>query len=281
MPVKYPDPFLEVRVEHLDLPFPLTGLCAGYEGGLWRSARLADHLFQWLPYAALNQEHQLSFGTHNFVEMLRLAAAHIYNTQKTESRGELGELLLHLACVLHFKTVPVLCKLLLKSSSNDTVKGFDGIHVVSRGEGFELWLGESKFYGDAKKAIRDAVESIRSHILPSFLVAEKTMVLGHVGQGIPHREAVLQLFKSQTSGDKLLKMAVFPVLVAYESASVEAFDEVSDTYVNQLAKEVADLRGYFAEKIGNLAFRFQLIFVPLGKKKDVVDSFDKMLVPFL
>ncbi|MBZ4372436.1 DUF1837 domain-containing protein [Corallococcus sp. AS-1-6] len=281
MTVKYPDPFLEVRVEHLELPLPLTGLCAGYEGGQWRSARLADHLFQWLPYAALNQEHQLSFGPHNFVEMLRLAAAHIYNSQKTESRGELGELLLHLACVLHFGAVPVLCKLILKSSSNDTVKGFDGVHVVAKTDGFELWLGESKFYTDAKMAIRDAVESVKSHILPSFLTAEKAMVFGHVGQGIPHREAVLQLFKSQTSGDKLLKLAVFPVLVAYESVSVASFAEVSAEYVNRLAEEVAGLRAYFAEKTQGLTLRFQLVFVPLGKKKDVVDSFDRKLVPFL
>jgi hypothetical protein len=28
-------------------------------------------------------------------------------------------LLLHLACILHFGTIPVVCKLVLKSSSND------------------------------------------------------------------------------------------------------------------------------------------------------------------
>jgi Cap4 SAVED domain len=118
MPLTYPDPFLEVRCSEITQPFPATGLCAGYEGGKWRSDQLADHLFQWLPYAALNQEHQLGFGSHNFVEMLRLAAAHIYKAKKTASRGELGELLLHLACILHFKTVPVMCKLVLKSSAN-------------------------------------------------------------------------------------------------------------------------------------------------------------------
>lgn len=148
MPVEYPDAFLAVRVDHLDLSPPFAALCAGYDGGSWRADRLADHLFQWLPFAALNQEHQLAFAAHNFVEMLRLAAAHIYSTKKTESRGELGELLLHIACIVHFKTVPVVCKLVLKSSANDTVKGFDGIHLLPLDDGFEIWLGESKFYRD-------------------------------------------------------------------------------------------------------------------------------------
>src|SRR5262249_28967108 len=141
MTVIYPDPFLEVRYRALVPLPPAVGLCAGYEAGAWRSARFADHLFNWLPYAALSQEHQLAFSASNFVEMLRLAAAHIHNTKKTATRGELGELMLHLACILHFKTIPVMCKLVLKSASNDTVKGFDGVHLLPMGSSFELWLG--------------------------------------------------------------------------------------------------------------------------------------------
>ena len=281
MPIVYPEPFLEVRCKDLTPPYPTTGLCAGYEGGVWRSARLADHLFQWLPFAALNQEMQLGFGSHNFVEFLRNAAAHIYKTKKTATRGELGELLLHLACILHFGTIPVMCKLVLKSTSNDTVKGFDGVHLVANGKGFELWLGESKFFTDPEEAIRDAIKSVKEHIIPSFLTTEKAMIFGHVGPDIPHRDAVLKLFKSQTSGDELLAMSVFPILVTYESQSIASFTEISAAYVQNLTTEVGALRAYFGEKAAGLKLRFQLIFVPLGKKKDVVDSFDKLLEAFL
>ena len=281
MPVTYPDPFLEVRCTDLTPPNPTTGLCAGYEGGKWRSERLADHLFQWLPYAALNQEHQLGFGSHNFVEMLRLAAAHVYSTKKTASRGELGELLLHLACILHFKTVPVMCKLVLKSSANDTVKGFDGVHLLPLKNGFELWLGESKFYTDAEKGMRDAIKSVKDHILPSFLATEKAMIFGHVGKDIPHRTEVIKLFKSQTSGNELLKMAVFPILVTYESASVASFTEASAAYVSGLTTEVGNLRAFFGKRAAGLKLRFQLIFIPLGSKKDLVASFDTKLGAFL
>jgi Cap4 SAVED domain len=281
MKIVYPDPFLEIRFNDLAEPFPTTGLCAGYEGGVWRSARLADHLFQWLPYAALNQEHQLGFASHNFVEMLRIAAAHIYNTKKTSTRGEIGELLLHLACVLHMGTVPVMCKLVLKSSSNDTVKGFDGIHILLKGPDFELWLGESKFYVDPQEAIRDAVASVQTHIVPAFLTTEKAMIFGHVGPDIPHRDTVLKLFTSQTSGDLLLQKSVFPILIAYESPSVASFNSISQKYISTLASELVVLRSYFGEKGKNLKLRFHLLFVPLRKKQDVVDHFDKLLEAFL
>lgn len=281
MSIKYPDPFLEVRVTHLAPPLHAEALCSGYEGGTWRSERLADHLFQWLPYAALSQEHQLSFGSHNFVELLRLAAAHIYNTEKTLTRGELGELLLHIACVLHYSCVPVVCKLLLKTSSNDTVKGFDGIHLIPSDESFDLWLGESKFYQDPRAAVRDAVSSVKNHILPDFLNTEKAMVFGHIPSGIPHHAEIVKLFKRQTSSDELIRKSVFPILVAYESRSVSSYNHVCGEFVCALKNEVANLRVYFQEQIQNVPLRFQLIFVPMERKADVVSSFDKKLEPFL
>jgi hypothetical protein len=74
---------------------------------------------------------------------------------------------------------------------------------------------------------------VKDHILPAFLATEKAMIFGHVGKDIPHRAEVIKLFKSQTSGDELLKMAVFPILITYESISVASFTEVSAEYINK------------------------------------------------
>jgi hypothetical protein len=281
MALVYPDPFLEVRTQHLSDVAPGISLCAAYEGGEWRAKELANHLFQWLPFVALNQEHQLAFSGSNFVELLQVASAHIYKTKKTESRGELGELLLHLACVLNYGTVPVLCKLLLKTSSNDTVKGFDGVHVLVIGSQFEIWLGESKFYTNAQVGIRDAIKSLQEHILPSFLATEKAMVLGHIGPDIPNRDKLLELFRRKSSSDELLAMATFPILIAYESTSVQSHTQLCDEYVEALTYEVEGLRSYFGEKASELKLRFQLIFVPMASKAAVVESFDKKLEAFL
>ena len=141
-------------------------------------------------------------------------------------------------CVVHFNTVPVLCKLVMKSSANDTVKGFDGVHVLPLADSFEIWLGESKFYEDPKSAIREAVRSVQDHLLPAFITAEKAMIFGHIGKDVPYREAVVRLFKSQTSGDELLKLAVFPILIAYDSGTAREHRELCDDYTRQLEEEV-------------------------------------------
>jgi glutaredoxin 2 len=280
MGIVYPDPFLEVRVQVLDLPKAI-GLCAGYDGGAWRTSALANYLFQWLPYAALSKDHLQSFSSHNFVELLRTAAAHIYKTKKTKSRGEIGELMLHIACISHCGTVPVVCKLILKTSSNDTVKGFDGVHLLPVKGPFELWLGESKFYdGDGKSAVKDAVQSIKAHIIPSFLATEKAMLIGHIPDDIPFRDQLIKLFKQQTSGDDLLKIAVFPILITYDSASATSFNKIAADYVAALEKEIAELRKLFSTQVGSLALRFQLIFVPLKSKAELVAAFDHLLEPF-
>ena len=146
---------------------------------------------------------------------------------------------------------------------------------------FQLWLGECKFYLDGKEAIREAVASIKEHIAPAFLKTEKAMVIGHVGEDIPHRDQVIKLFKSQTSSDKLVEKSVFPVMIAYESKAVAGFDALSQEYIDALAGELKYLKEYFSEKSVEVKLRFRLIFVPMNKKKDVIESFDKKLVPFL
>jgi hypothetical protein len=280
--LKHPDPFLEVRVALLGDEFGTLALCAGYEGKRWRAEAFADHLLLWLPFAALSQESQNEFGLHNWMELIKTASAHVYKTKKTAHRGEIGELVLHIVCLTQFSTIPVICKLILKTSSNDTVKGFDGVHVrLLEDDDFELWLGESKLYQDPKRAIKEAVSSIRDHIAPDFLNTEKSMLIGHVAQGVPQREKILKLFRSSTSSDDLIKKSVFPVLICYDSESSQSFEEVCDILVEQLYSEIEGLRDFFCERIDDLQLRFQLIFIPMAKKEDLISEFDKRLEAFI
>lgn len=270
-----------MRTSILGDEFGAMALCAGYQGGEWRANQFADHLFQWLPFAALSQESQNSFAMHNWVELVKLAAAHVYKSRKSESRGEIGELILHIACVTQFETVPVLCKLILKTSSNDTVKGFDGVHIRLLDSGdFELWLGESKFYKDPRRAIAEAVSSVRDHIAPSFLDTEKAMLTGHIAEGTPRRDELVRLFRSSTSSDELLRKSVFPILIAYNSKAVASFGEVSKELMEALETEVRELRAAFDGALDGLRLRFQLIFMPMDTKRKLVDSFDKKLEAF-
>lgn len=106
---------------------------------------------------------------------------------------------------------------------------------------------------------------------------EKAMILGHVAEGVPNREAVKKAFKPQTSKDELLKRAVFPILIAYNSDTVASHKVLSAKYTAELKAEAEKLRGYFADKAAGLTARFVLMFVPMNDKKAVIDSFDKKL----
>ncbi|MFY9839165.1 MAG: DUF1837 domain-containing protein, partial [Xanthobacteraceae bacterium] len=242
---------------------------------------LAKNLFEWLPYVALDQVSQLAFGAHNFFEMLEVACRHVYSTHKRTNRGELGEILLHIACVEHFSTFPILCKLTLKTASNDTAKGFDGIYVVPKQNDFEIWLGESKFYRQANRAIKDAVKSITEHILPDFITAEKAMITAHVDDKAPFFSDIKKILRQKTSADVLLKKAVFPVLIAYNSRACASHTDLTKEYVQELTRETKRLHDLFAKRAESLKLQFRLIFAPLSTKKTVVDNFDSLLRPYL
>ena len=273
---------MEIRAKLLGDEYGAIALCAGYEGKAWRAKKFAGHILQWLPFAALNQESQNSFAMDNWEELISDAATHVYNTKKTKSRGEIGEVILHIACVTEFATTPVLCKLILKTSNVYSFKGFDGIHVrLLPDNEYEIWLGESKFYQDPKRAIKEAIDSIRDHIAPSFLDTEKAMIAGHVAPDVPKREELKELFRKNTSSDDLLKRAVFPVLIAYNSKTAASFEEVSESLSEDLQDEIEKLRDEFQGRLDGLKLRFQLIFVPMSDKAELVKCFDKKLEAFL
>src|SRR5690606_14090404 len=108
-----PDPLLEVRVHEVDPPPGLTALCAGFELGEWRAPQLARHLIEWLPEFALTHRELQSLGPHNLATLLARAAQLIFDTKTAnpayrDRRGEIGELLLHIAIRQVFDTVPAI-----------------------------------------------------------------------------------------------------------------------------------------------------------------------------
>ncbi len=161
--MQQPNPFLEVRVHDVSDNPSVTGLCVGYELGQWRAAQFADHLMEWLPEFALTYSEIEGIHSGNMVALMREAAKKVYVTNKFANRGEFGELFLHAAIRRVFGSLPAISKIYYKSALNDTVKGFDAVHVVTDADGLQLWLGEAKFYDDIGRAIRDVVQELKIH----------------------------------------------------------------------------------------------------------------------
>ncbi len=278
----HPRPFLDVRI-HEELPLPgITGLCAGYECGEWRAEQLAAHLIEWLPEFALSHKEIESLGTHNLVRLLSRAARVIYDTRTAsaadrDKRGEIGELLLHVAIRQVFKSVPAISKFYFKDSANNTVKGFDAVHVVAADESLELWLGEVKFYKNISSAISDVVGEITRHTERNYLRSEFALIVNKIDASWPHAERLKSLLDPNTPLNRIFDRMAIPVFLSYESAVLASHTDVSAKFLAAIKRELRKHHKTFSAKELPDSIRVHLFLLPMKCKKSLVDAFDRRL----
>lgn len=271
-----PAPFLEVRVKHLDLDPALIALCAGYETKRWRSKELVEHMMEWLPEFALTYTERRTFGPSTAVRLIRAAARSIYSSQKFRNRGEFGELLLHMAVRQVFQTIPAISKIYYKDSDNDTVKGFDAVHVIVTEATLELWIGESKFYNDISRAIADVVEEIKLHTQSDYLRREFAAIVNKIDSHWPHATRLKKLLDPNTSLDAIFDAACIPVLLTYDSEAVNAYESTSAEYVRAFTLEVERHHSTFKSKqLPKL--KIHLFLLPMKSKSELIRELDEGL----
>lgn len=274
---KHPTPFLEVRYEVVELTPPVVAFCAGYESGEWRADQLARHLLHWLPEFALSFSEWADLGAHNAVEMIGIAARSIYTSEKYQRRGEFGEVLLHAMLRQHFGSIPAISKYYFKDASNDTVKGFDAVHVVRSDSEWELWLGEVKFYNDFSAAARDVCKELEEHSKRDYLRSEFSAITRKVDKQWPEAADLLALLHQNTSLDKIFARVTIPVLLTYDSTVVQSHSAVTAEYIAALKAEVDTHRTSFSERIPELPVAVRLLLLPLANKARLVALMDEAL----
>jgi hypothetical protein len=276
-PEPHPDPFLIVRWCDAALTPPLIGVCAGYEQGEWRAQQLAKHLIEWIPEFALTFEERESLGGHNAAAMVGKAAQAVYTSDKYKRRGELGELLLHIILRQEFGSLPAISKYYFKDGSNETVKGFDAVHVIATGNDLELWLGEVKFYTDIKAAIREVSKEIKNHTERDYFRSESAFITNKIDNSWPHADKLKALLHRNRSLDEIFKQVVIPVLLTYESPSVMTHNAVSDQFREAVEQELKDHHETYLSHGLTSPIRIQLIFFPLKEKILLTEHFDEVL----
>ena len=95
------------------------------------------------------------------------------------NEGELGEVLLYCFLEAHLQAPKILTKLEIKTSSNDYVKGADGVHLLRLDEqNYQLVFGESKLNSDLSRGISEAFISITKFLdgANNKLLFEKNLV---------------------------------------------------------------------------------------------------------
>ena len=273
----HPAKFFEVRLHFVDKAPGLTAVCAGYELKQWRKEQLAGHLIKWLPEFALTYSEYSRLAGHNAAEMMAQAARSVYMSDNYKKRGEIGELLLHVICREVFETYPAITKYFYKDSSNNTVKGFDAVHVVAAKTGLELWLGESKFYTDIDQAIAAAIHDLKEHTERDYLRSEFLTIRRMIDPNWPHADKLAMLIHPNVSLDKIFEAVCIPVLLTYNSEAISAHQEVSGKFIQAFTEEVTRHYASFASKNPLKHVKVHLFLLPAKSKLELSAEFEKRL----
>lgn len=273
-------PVLEVRVTRLLPPPSLTAVCPGYEQRVWRDNALARDTFDRhlasfaLPYSDISAISEVTAAA-----LLRRAAKAVYATDKYAKRGEFGELLLHAICRDIFGSQPAISKIIFKDARNNTVKGFDSVHVIEADKKLELWLGEVKFYDNLAKAIYDVTSELAVHLKADYLRDEFVPVVNMLDPNWPHTPRIERLLDENTSLDEVFDTLTIPVLCTYDSRAVSANDRICREYIEQLTIEAEDAWDNFTSKCDpSWEVQLRLILLPLKSKARLVELMQERLL---
>lgn len=270
-------PFFKVII-HKDENIPdLHGICAGFEGLKWRKEQLVDHLFEYLPEFALNYSGYIDLNGENAIAKIRQVAANIYKSKKFESRGEFGELLLHAIIRETYNTIPAISKIYYKDGPNETVKGFDAVHVIDLGETLELWLGEVKFYQDISSAMHSVIEELKQHIEVRYIKSEFIAITNKIDSKWSHSDKLKALLNPNTSLDDVFENTCIPVLLTYDSKILAKYNKSCKEYIDEITQELIQYHDKFCNDLGKFPVTIHLFLLPLNTKKELIECIDKKL----
>ncbi|HRE83480.1 MAG TPA: DUF1837 domain-containing protein [Opitutaceae bacterium] len=273
-----PAPFLNVLVHDLSVAPGLTGLCVGYEREEWRSTQFATHILEWLSEFALKHSELSDLNSGNAVQMIRDAAKRVYESKKFKNRGEFGELFLHAAIRQVFNSLPAISKIYYKTARNETVKGFDAVHVVvNAANELELWLGEAKFYNEVTRAVRDVVAELQHHTQTNYLRDEFLLIKGKIDSAWPHAKALEGFLSSKKSLDEVFSKACIAVLLTYDSDCLAKYRKSDAAYKADFEVEIRKHYAAFAGKKLPDDISIHLFLLPLHTKAKLLKALDEQL----
>nr|WP_269801777.1 DUF1837 domain-containing protein [Blastococcus atacamensis] len=227
---------------------------------------MAEHLMDWVLDFALRHSERKGFSHGRALDALRSAIRRTFGNGN--DRGLPGEILLHLACRQFYGSDTVIAKIFFKTATNDTVKGFDSVHVVHGEDGLEIWLGEAKFYSSLPHAVRSVVKELEQHLGADYLQDERLMIASKIEDIHPHAQELRSLLHKNTPLEELFTRVTIPVLLTYDSAVTGAHTSVCQEYKDQLEEELRSGWTYFEQRIpSSLPVTVRLILVPLATKE--------------
>ena len=273
--------FFKIIVHDEDSMPTLLGICAGFESGEWRGQRLAENLFRCIPEFCLTYSEIHEVDSSEWMDKMKKAVSMIYSSPKYKNRGEFGELLLHYILKDLYKTVPAISKMYFKDGPNETVKGFDAVHVIVNSEGnLDLWLGEVKFYNNASKAISDVIPEIKEHFAQDYLLTEFIAITNKLDKESPFYDKLSKLISPDTSLDDIFERICVPVLITFNSKVIDKYPKYTTTYKEEMKAEMEKHFKQFESQFKKLGIDIEvhLFLLPLKTKETFVQILNNKLI---
>jgi len=195
-------------------------------------------------------------------------------------RGEFGELLLHLLLRDFKGTIPLVSKVYFKDAAGVPAHGFDAVHITP--DDRILWLGESKFYTDSKRGIRELLADLSNHFKREYLEEQFLIIKKNLkNNSIPQRDEWIKTLNGSTKLSDRLQMINIPMLCTYPHDIYARFSDMNEAdAISYHETNVHELKSYFAtQNTHPLKSQLNVILLlfPIRQKKELVTKLHERL----
>jgi|SRR6185437_4128987 len=247
-----------------------------YERSEYRQDDLIKLVRDTVIFFALTNDELSRITAETLAKLQKRAWGRISN-RPSAMKGDYGELLLFLILESFYPARKLITKVRLRSSLGDEIKGYDCAHFsIDSGE-VCLWLGEAKFHQSFSTAIGQVLISVNDHISDKKLKDELS-ILESNNTELNEFERVLveDYFNSGISLDKM-KFKI-PILITYDSTTVQSHKEVCTDFEDQLHAELDDKYSIIDGKSFTIKPNIELHFIllPLKTVKYIKDELEKI-----
>lgn len=262
--------------EHINEP-TLKAYHVGFDQKQFRLKSLVDVIRSVIPEFALGYHCGVNIPLNEIVDRLKEAAETVYLTDKYQTRGEFGELILHLLLRDFRGTIPLLSKIYFKDSYDVPAHGFDGVQITINGDDKKLWLGESKLYKAGDAGIRDLADDIKRHVNADYLRREFSLISKKLPNDIPEIDYWRNLMDKHQKLDVIFSGIVIPMVCTYSSDLFKNHCEDNQKYFDDFIKECTELNQKFNKLKGNISTEIILMLLPVPDKDILNKELDQRL----
>ncbi len=251
----------------------------GFEQNKFRLQPLVDVIRRVIPEYALGYYEGSQIPITDIVDKLHDAAVSVYTSEKYKTRGEFGEIILHLLLRDFCDTIPLISKIYFKDSDNASIYGFDAVHITHgrHNQKRKIWLGESKLYASGIDGIRDLSNDVVNHFASDYLRREFSLIKRKLPVDTPEIEHWREILDQHTLLDEIFDNITVPLVCTYSSDLFKDHTRDSREYIRAFTDECKKLHASLQRKTIHTNLDIILMLLPVPCKDSLNTELDRRL----